>query len=156
MVKPNIHNVITKGSNPFKLKIIFKNTNISDATIWHFYISISTFLSSCLFFLLYLSLTYYILPALAVILKVRKRKLNDQIQKTNAITTNSIMQIINTSIQTILNTNIEQVVTKINNKNSIKNKLLNCTNTLELLNLCNKNIKNNVIKNTFVLKSSNF
>ena len=50
MVKPNIHNVITKGSNPFKLKIIFKNTNISDATIWHFYISISTFLSSCLFF----------------------------------------------------------------------------------------------------------
>ena len=108
------------------------------------------------FFLLYLSLTYYILPALAVILKVRKRKLNDQIQKTNAITTNSIMQIINTSIQTILNTNIGQVVTKINNKNSIKNKLLNCTNTLELLNLCNKNIKNNVIKNTFVLKSSNF
>lgn len=33
MVKPNIHNVITKGSNPFKLKIIFKNTNISDAAI---------------------------------------------------------------------------------------------------------------------------
>ena len=24
MVKPNIHNVITKGSNPFKLKIILK------------------------------------------------------------------------------------------------------------------------------------
>ena len=31
--EPNIHNVITKGSNPFKLKIIFKNTNISDAAI---------------------------------------------------------------------------------------------------------------------------
>jgi len=106
--------------------------------------------------LLYLSLAYYILPALAVILKVRKRKLNDQIQKNNAITTNSIMQLLNLSAQSILNTNIEQTTLKINNLNNANNTLSNCTDSLELLNFCNNNFKNNIFKNTFVLKSSNF